>query len=117
MIKQLTCIVCPIGCELQVDTELQAVTGNTCKRGAVYGIEEVTRPTRVITSTVKLRNSSEFTRLPVKTKSPIPKELNFRCMEIINALEVEAPIKVGQIIMKNLLDTGVDLVATRSIGE
>lgn len=116
MIKQLTCIVCPMGCELQVDTALQTVTGNTCKRGAVYGIEEVTHPTRVITSTIKLKNSPELTRLPVKTKSAIPKELNFKCMEIINTLEVEAPIKVGQVIVENLLNTGVDLVATRSIG-
>lgn len=117
MIKKLICIVCPMGCELQVDLTTNTVTGNTCKRGAIYGIEEVTHPTRVITSTVKLTNSTELIRLPVKTKSAIPKELNFKCMAIINSLEVEAPIKVGEVIVENILGTGIDLVATRSVEE
>ncbi len=114
MIKKITCTICPIGCKLEVDIEKNTVTGHTCKRGEVYGIAEVTAPTRVITSTVKLEGGI-YPVLPVKTNGAIPKHLNFKCMELINQIQVKAPVKMGDIIAENVLDTGVDLVATRSI--
>ncbi len=114
MIKELICISCPMGCHLQVDIENQTVTGNTCKRGAVYGINEVTNPVRVVTSTVKIKNG-ELPVIPVKTKSAVPKDLNFKVMEVLRDVEVEAPVKVGDVIVENILGTGVDIVATRSI--
>ncbi len=117
--NEMICIVCPIGCRLTVikddSTELgYLVRGNKCKRGINYGIKELTNPTRVITSTVKIKNA-HLKRLPVKTKGAIPKDLNFECMKIINSIEVEAPIKMGDIIVKNILGTGIDLVASRSM--
>ncbi|WP_069999620.1 DUF1667 domain-containing protein [Cellulosilyticum sp. I15G10I2] len=114
MLKKITCIVCPIGCTLEVNTENKAVTGHGCKRGEVYGVEEVTNPTRVITTTVKLNNSI-YSMIPVKTSGGIPKNLNFRCIEVLNTIEVDAPVKVGDVIVKNLLDTGIDVIATRTI--
>ncbi|MFA5523514.1 MAG: DUF1667 domain-containing protein [Tissierellales bacterium] len=113
------CIVCPIGCRLTITKDTTSpdgylVSGNQCKRGERYGILEMTNPTRVITSTVKI-NKAHLKRLPVKTNGAIPKDMNFKCMELINSLEIEAPIKVGQVIIKNILDTGIDLVASRSM--
>jgi len=114
MIKELICISCPMGCHLKVNTETKEVTGNTCKRGEIYGINEVTNPVRVITTTVKVKNG-ELPVVPVKTKSPIKKELNFKAMEVLNSIEIEAPISMGDIIVKDLLGTGVDVVATRDL--
>lgn len=117
--KEMVCIVCPIGCHLTVtkdegDPLGYSVTGHKCKRGIKYGIKELTNPTRVITSTVKIKNA-HLKRLPVKTNGAIPKDLNFECMRLINSIEIVAPIKMGDVIIKNILDTGVDLVASRSM--
>ena len=114
MIKELICISCPMGCHLKVNTETKEVTGNTCKRGEIYGINEVTNPVRVITTTVKVKDG-ELPVIPVKTKAPIPKELNFKAMEVLNSIELQAPISMGDIIVKNILGTGVDVVATRNL--
>lgn len=114
--KDLVCIVCPKGCRLtveKIDNSFK-VLGNSCKRGEVYGINESKNPTRVLTTTIKLLNS-KYNRLPVKTKEPIPKELLFRAMELINSIEVKAPIKVGQVVLENILSTGIDIVATKTV--
>ncbi|MGL4730604.1 MAG: DUF1667 domain-containing protein [Clostridium sp.] len=115
MVKELICIVCPRGCHLSVDIDNDyKVTGNLCPRGAEYGVKELTAPTRVVTSTVKVKGGIHK-RLPVKTSTAIPKELNVKCMELLNDLEVEAPIKVGDVIVENILETGANLIATRNM--
>ena len=114
MVKDLICISCPLGCHLKVDIENNIVSGNNCKRGEVYGLNEVKNPLRVITTTVKVRGA-HLPVVPVKTNEPIPKELNFKAMEIINNIEVEAPIKIGQVLIKNILGTGIDVVASRTM--
>jgi CxxC motif-containing protein len=114
MEKELICITCPKGCHLKVDVEANKVTGNGCPRGAEYGINEVTHPVRVITSTVKVKNG-QIPVVPVKTKTPIPKGLNFKCMEEINKATIVAPIYIGDIVIANILGTGVDVVATRNV--
>ena len=111
--KELICITCPRGCHLSVDDNLN-VTGNMCPRGAMYAKAELTHPVRMVTSTVKV-SSEEECRVPVKTKDPIPKELIFKVMEEINKVEVKAPIKIGDVIIKNVLNTNVDIVATKNI--
>lgn len=103
-----------MGCHLKVDDENKTVEGNNCKRGEIYGITEVTNPVRVITSTVKVING-ELPVIPVKTKEPVPKDINFKIMEVLRLIHVEAPINIGDIIVKNVLDTGVDIIATRNI--
>ncbi len=113
MNKELICIVCPRGCHLTVDDNLN-VTGNTCKRGEIYGKQEVTSPTRTVTSTVKIK-SVEFVRLPIKTKDPIPKGMIFDLMEVLEKVEVEAPIHIGDVVVSNVLNTGVDIVACREV--
>ncbi|MEG2017684.1 MAG: DUF1667 domain-containing protein [Clostridium sp.] len=114
MIKELICISCPMGCHLKVDVENKTVEGNTCKRGEIYGINEITNPVRIITSTVKV-SDGELPVLPVKTKEPVPKDMNFRIMEALKEIRVEAPIKVGDIIVENILDTGINIISTRNI--
>ena len=113
--KQPVCIVCPRGCRLTVDEEHgYAVTGNSCPRGAEYGKTELLHPTRVLTSTVRV-DGGLHRRLPVKTTAPIPKELLFQAMEALNGVTLTAPVTVGQVVIANLLGTGVDVVATREM--
>jgi CxxC motif-containing protein len=111
--KELICIVCPKGCHLKIDENLK-VTGNGCARGIKYGIDELTNPTRMLTSTVVILNG-EISRLPVVTSNPIPKDKIMAVMKEINQVKVEAPIYVKDIIIPNVLGLGVDLIATRDI--
>ncbi|MBC8569620.1 DUF1667 domain-containing protein [Zongyangia hominis] len=113
--KELICIVCPKGCHLRVDEENgYAVTGHSCPKGQDYGYKELTNPTRVITSTVKI-DGGIHRRLPVKTNRDIPKGKIFDVVKALDAVEVSSPIQVGDVIVKNILDTGADIVATRDM--
>lgn len=112
----LICIVCPRGCHLTVDENLN-VTGNGCKRGAEYGARELTNPTRMITSTVKLTGSKMINRLPVMTNNPIPKGKIFEVMEEINKASCSCPVNCHDVIISNVLDLGVDIIATRTVIE
>lgn len=114
---EMICIVCPKGCRLSVDQRPDGeilVMGNGCNRGIPYAKKELTNPTRVVTSTVKI-NGGIHKRLPVKTSMDIPKGLNFAVMKELEKIELNAPIKVGTVIVKNILDTGADIVATRNM--
>lgn len=113
--KELICIVCPRGCHLTVDEENNyATTGNSCPRGAEYAHAELTAPTRVLTSTVAV-TGGVHPRCPVKTVSAIPRGLLPGAMQCINAVRLSAPVQEGQVVIQNLLDTGVDLVACRDL--
>ncbi len=113
--KELICIVCPKGCHLKVDEENGfSVTGNGCPRGAEYGHKELTNPTRVITSTVRLEGAS-LCRLPVKTSADIPKKDIFQAMALLDGVTAHAPVKTGDVIVPNILGLGVDFIATKTI--
>ncbi|SHK16435.1 CxxC motif-containing protein [Paramaledivibacter caminithermalis DSM 15212] len=114
--KKMVCIVCPLGCHIKIskDNDDYIVEGNKCPRGKEYAIKELTNPTRVLTTTVKIKNGL-LNRLPVKTKEAIPKDKIYECMKIINSIEVEAPVTIGEVIVKDILNTGVDVVASRSM--
>ena len=116
--QDLVCIVCPLGCKLTIEKhgEDYVVKGNTCKRGQAYAIEELTHPTRMLTSTVKLVHSKHV-RLPVHTSAPIPKDKIFEAMKVLNTTVASAPLKMGDIVIKNILDTGVDVCSSRTIHE
>lgn len=112
---EMVCIVCPIGCHMEVDVDNDyKTTGNQCPRGPIYAKEELTAPKRVVTTTVKITGGI-YNRITVKTKEAIPKELVFKCMEEINKVEVQSPVKMGDVVLKNVLGTGVDIVATRDM--
>lgn len=107
MIRKLTCIVCPMGCSLEAETEdgkVVSVTGNTCPRGAKYAIDECTNPTRTITTTVRCTDGSV---IPVKTDKPIPKDKIFDCMRLINGAVVKTDCKRGDIVLENVFGSNV----------
>ncbi len=113
MEKKFICISCPKGCHLVVDVDKRIVSGNSCKRGEAYGLSEAIAPVRTITSVVKI-NNSDIKMLPVKSDKPIKKELNFMCMKEINKVTLDAPVKIGDIVIKNVLGTDVNIVASRN---
>lgn len=113
--KELICILCPRGCRLKVDDDLN-VTGNFCPRGILYAKTEMTNPTRIVTSTVKIK-AKNAVRLSVKTAQAIPKGKMFDCMRELDKVMVEAPIRIGDVIVYNICETGVDVVATKDIEE
>lgn len=112
---EITCIVCPKGCRLVVDEENDyAVTGNSCPRGAEYGRAERKNPVRVLTSTVRLRGGL-YPRCPVRTEAPLPKALIFEAMRLLEAVELEAPVREGQAVIEDILGTGTRFVATKDM--
>lgn len=116
MEKELICICCPKGCHLKVDEKNLTVSGNGCPRGAEYGANEVTNPVRIITSTVKI-NGGDASVVPVKTEHAIPKGLTMKCMEEINKVQISAPVKIGDIVIENVLGTGINVVATKNVSK
>lgn len=115
--RKLTCICCPVGCELTVSQKeggTVTVTGNRCPRGAAYGEKEVTNPTRIVTSTVRAEGGRSQ-MVPVKTASEIPKEKIMECIRELSGVTITLPIKTGDVVLENVAGTGVNIVATRSI--
>lgn len=113
MSKELTCIVCPRGCRLTIDDNLN-VTGNSCPRGAQYAKDEMTNPKRMITSIVRVKNRENL-MASVKTSVSIPKGKIFDVMAEIEKVSVNAPVHIGDVVIKDVLGTGSDIVATKEI--
>jgi CxxC motif-containing protein len=112
---EMICINCPLGCALTVerDGDNFKVSGNTCPRGAKYAVNELTHPVRTLTTTVAVANR-EGAYLPVKTAKPISKSKLFEAMALVNSTKAVAPIKIGDIIIENMLGEA-DLVAASDI--
>ncbi len=111
IIKKLTCIECPIGCEIEVGVEngkAVSVKGNTCPRGKMYAENEVVCPVRVVTSTIK---AIDGTMVPVKTDKPVRKSEIFAVMEKINKTTCSLPVKIGDVLLENISDDA-NLIAT-----
>jgi CxxC motif-containing protein len=116
MTKEFICIVCPNSCRLAV-TETGGeitVTGNECPRGEKHGVHEYRNPTRMLTTTVAVSGGT-LPRLPVASREEIPKALLRQCLERLYTMEVRAPLRCGDLVVKNICETGVDVVASRSI--
>lgn len=112
---ELVCIGCPKGCHLHVDENNDyEVTGYSCNIGKEYGKNELLNPTRVLTSTVKI-NKGIHNRLPVRSNKPLPKDKLLEASLSLKDVEVTSPIKKGEIIVKNILNTGVDIVSSRDM--
>lgn len=115
--KNLICINCPLGCPLTVALEggeVKTVTGNTCPRGDAYARKELTNPTRIVTSTVKVKGG-KLAMASVKTAADIPKGKIFDCVKAIRNIELEAPVAIGQVVLADVCGTGVDIVATKNV--
>jgi CxxC motif-containing protein len=118
MKRELTCVACPMGCSITVELEndeVVSVTGNTCKRGEAYARQECVHPTRSLTTTVKLKGG-EFPVVSVKSDQPIPKEKMFDVMDAINSTVIEAPVEIGDIVIKDVCGLeDVNIVVTSEI--
>lgn len=117
MIREMTCIRCPKGCRMKIEyegTKVLKVSGNSCSKGKDYAIDEITKPVRIVTSTVKVRNG-ELPVIPVKTSKAVRRNLIFDVMKEIYKAEVKAPVKEGQVIIENPAKCGADVVATLDI--
>ena len=113
---EMVCIVCPVGCRLRaevVDGTVK-VTGNTCAKGVKYAAEELTNPVRTVTTSVNV-SGGHMGLLSVKTAKPIPKKAIPDVLEALKCVSTHAPVRVGDVVLANAADTGVDVVATRSI--
>ena len=113
----LICIGCPMGCPLTVTMdkgEVTQVTGNTCKRGDIYARKEVTNPTRIVTSTVMVEGGNHG-MVSVKTQTDIPKAKIFECVKALKGIKVKAPVHIGDVILENVVGTGVDVIATKNV--
>ncbi len=117
--REMVCINCPIGCNLKVygDSEDSIrVEGNKCPRGEKYGRDEVLSPRRMVTSSIPLRKDEKtgiFEMVSVKTESAVPKGLIFQVLSEIKKVKLKAPVEVGDVILKNVSGTGIDVVATQ----
>lgn len=115
--RKMTCIVCPTGCQLEINADadgLFKVNGFQCRRGEEYGKNETLNPVRVLTTTVKISGGS-LPLLPVRTTKAIPKGYLDKAMAALADVEVKAPVCTGDVIVSNLLDTGIDVVASRDM--
>jgi CxxC motif-containing protein len=119
MKKELICIGCPMGCCLSVDyvgTAIIDVSGNRCKVGLEYAAKEIFNPERTLTTTVKVK-CGHLPLVSVKTNKPIPKSRILDVMNLLAKVEVEAPVKIGELIIQNIFNTGVNIVATKNISK
>ncbi len=117
MKKEFTCIVCPNGCDLEVEIENRtviSVAGAICKRGEEYARQEITAPKRTIASSVCVEGG-EIPLVSVRITKPILKEMIFPVMEEIKKITLQAPVKAGDILVENILETGSCLIATKDV--
>lgn len=117
--KEMICISCPLGCHMTVDaSDINniVVTGNTCPRGKVYAINEMTAPKRMVTGSVKV-NSDHIAMVSVKTSQPIDKHLIFDSLACLNDITLQPPVEIGDVVVANVLGTGVDYVATKKVAK
>ena len=116
---RLICIGCPLGCSLEAELEngsVVRVSGNTCKNGEKYARKELTNPTRIVTTTVRVTGGT-IPVVSVKTATDIPKGQIFACVKALRAVEMPAPVAMGQVVLPNVCGTGVDVIATKAIAK
>ena len=118
MKRELICIVCPMGCHLtaEIEADTVAISGNTCPRGDAYARKEVTAPTRIVTTTVRVTGGT-LPAVSCKTRSDIPKEKIFDVVRALKSVVVPAPVHIGQVLLPDAAGTGVDVVATKDVAE
>jgi CxxC motif-containing protein len=117
-VNEIICIVCPLACRVSVAVDDQGhileVDGFQCKKGKEYAVAEYRSSRRILTTTV-IAEKSRHALLPVRTNSPIPREKLFECMDHLARVRVEPPLKSGEVIVRNILDTGSDIITTREL--
>ncbi len=114
---EMTCIQCPLGCRLMVesdgDQQILSIQGNTCGRGPKYAADELKHPKRMVCSTVRVEGA-RYGVVSVKTQQAVPKDQIFSVMEVIRKIGTPLPVHAGEVIVENIAGTGVNLVATEN---
>lgn len=118
--KNIICTICPKSCRIKVTVsekgDMISASGYLCKRGLYYSKEEAVAPKRTLTSTIAIEEA-DYPVVSVRTDKPVPKALLFECMDIIKKAKVRAPVKTGDTVIKNILNTGADVIITRDMGK
>ncbi|MBU7013229.1 MAG: DUF1667 domain-containing protein [Theionarchaea archaeon] len=112
-----TCIKCPLSCQIELIEDngtVLEIRGCTCNQGEQYALDEFSNPLRIVTTTVRVTEGI-LPVVPVRSQAPLPKSLIADCVSVLNTTEVEAPVTCGQIVCSNILDTGIDVVASRDL--
>lgn len=113
--REIICIQCPMACHVQLTIsqagDVADIAGFQCKEGKQYAPQEYKSPRRVLTSTVRTEGCSRPI-LPIRSKQPIPKDMLFQCMQYLDSIKVKAPLKLGDLVVANILNTGVDIICT-----
>lgn len=112
MSKEFICIICPRGCHVHVDEQMN-ITGNKCKRGIDYVMSELNEPKRVLTTTVKTIFADQ-PRISVKTNQPIPKDKIYEVMDLLSNITIDQPMSIGEILVENILNTGSNIILTKT---
>ena len=115
MKKEMICIVCPRGCHLSI-SDTNEVSGNFCPRGKIYALSELNDPKRILTTTMRT-TCKQMPRISCKSDKPLKKDLLFKAMDVINQTVVDKPVKMGDVLIANILDTDVNIIATKSCKE
>ncbi len=116
MLKTFTCIRCPNGCEVVIDTQSSETSGNRCPNGAEYAREELAEPMRTIASSILVEGGDQ-PLVSVRLSKPIPKARIFPVMERIRSARVQAPVKAGAVLIPDVLGLGSDVIATKSVAK
>lgn len=119
MIKTYTCIICPVGCDITVNFDqntkiITNISGATCKKGNNYIEQELTNPQRTIQTSIKITNGI-LPLASVKTSKTIPKKYIFEIMDLIKTIELDAPVRIGTVAYKNILNLGIDIIVTKEV--
>lgn len=116
-VHKVVCIACPLSCEIELieeGGEILEIRGNKCKKGKEYAVAEFTNPVRILTTTVRIEGGM-LPVLPVRSEKPIPKKLIKKCIKELAKIEVKAPIKCGDVIYANILNTGINIISSRDL--
>jgi CxxC motif-containing protein len=117
VVDRLTCVLCPVGCELEVRKDEAGeldVRGNQCDKGAPFAVEEILHPKRNLATSVPVRGTASK-MVSVRLSGPVPREMIFPILAEIARLRPEAPVRRGQVLIAGVLGTGVDVIATRTV--
>jgi len=118
--RKVVCVLCPLGCKIRIELDeegnILSISGNKCPRGEGYAKDEIKDPKRVVTTSVKVLDG-ELPLASVKTDGPIPKKYIFELMKILKSVEMKAPVNVGDVVVRNIFETNVNVVITRSVGK
>jgi len=115
--KHFTCVTCPIGCEINVelqDSDVVSIEGSKCTKGQEFVSQELEEPMRILTTTVRMKGA-KWAMLPVRTDEPIPKRLFFQVIKELANIELQAPVKISDVIVGDIAGTGANIVATRNM--